>query len=213
MRTDDLIDVLSTHVEQVDRRQLMRMVGAAIGISIALVVAVVLVVLGIRPDLTTAGSFAFLFLKLAFTTIVLVPASIFLVRLARPGGERKTPVTLLALPFIAIMLLAAVSLALTPSSHWSEVVLGDQWLECLLSIPIIAVVPFVVLIWVVRRTAPTDLSRAGALAGLVAGTVSAIGYAFHCTDDSLPFIALWYGGTIAVCTLAGAKLGPRLLRW
>lgn len=213
MRTDDLINVLSTHVEQVDSRQLMRMVGTAIGISVALVVAVVLVVLGIRPDLITAGPFAFLLLKLAFTTIVLVPASIFLVRLARPGGERKTPIMLLALPFIAIMLLAAASLALTPSSHWSEVVLGDQWLECLLAIPIIAVVPFVVLIWVVRRTAPTDLARAGALAGLVAGTVSAVGYTFHCTDDSLPFIALWYGGTIAVCTLAGAKLGPRLLRW
>ena len=213
MRTDDLIDVLSTHVEQVDRRQLMRMIGAAIGISTALVVAVVLVVLGVRPDLIAAGPIAFLFLKLAFTAVVLVPASIFLVRLARPGGEHKTPVTLLALPFIVIMALAAVSLALTPSSHWHDVVLGDQWLECLLSIPIIAVVPFVVLVWVVQRTAPTDLSRAGALAGLVAGTVSAIGYAFHCTDDSLPFIALWYGGTIAVCTLAGAALGPRLLRW
>jgi len=43
--------------------------------------------------------------------------------------------------------------------------------------------------------------------------VSAMGYALHCTDDSLPFIAVWYGGTIVLCTLAGAALGPRLLRW
>jgi len=65
----------------------------------------------------------------------------------------------------------------------------------------------------VRQAAPTDLARAGALAGLVAGGVSATAYALHCTDDSLPFVALWYGGTIALCTIAGAALGPRLLRW
>lgn len=43
--------------------------------------------------------------------------------------------------------------------------------------------------------------------------MSAIDYTLHCTDDSLPFIAMWYGGTIALCALAGAVLSPRLLRW
>jgi hypothetical protein len=92
-------------------------------------------------------------------------------------------------------------------------VMGDQWLECLLSIPIIAIVPFAAFVWAVRRAAPTNLVRAGAFSGLVAGGVSAIAYALHCTDDLLPFVALWYGGTIVLCTLAGAILGPRLLRW
>jgi hypothetical protein len=114
---------------------------------------------------------------------------------------------------IAIALLAVISLTLVPSQHWKGMIIGDQWLECLLSIPIIAVVPFAVIVWAVRRTAPTDLVRAGALAGLVAGSVSATGYALHCTDDSLPFVAVWYGGTILLCTIAGAVLGPRLLRW
>ena len=49
--------------------------------------------------------------------------------------------------------------------------------------------------------------------GLVAGSLSAIGYSLHCIDDSVPFVAVWYGGTIAFCTLAGWKLGPSLLRW
>jgi len=134
-------------------------------------------------------------------------------RLARPGGERKTSLLLVALPFVAIILLAGASLAFTPSTHWNRMVMGHEWLECLLSIPIIAIVPFAVIIWTVRQTAPTDLVRTGAFAGLVAGCLSAAGYAFHCPDDSLPFIALWYGGTIVMCTLAGATLGPRFLRW
>jgi hypothetical protein len=43
--------------------------------------------------------------------------------------------------------------------------------------------------------------------------VSAIGCALDCTDDSLPFISARYGGTIVLCTLVRAALGPRLLRW
>lgn len=213
MKTDDLIAMLSANVEQVSRRRLVRALGTAITISAALVVAVVLIFLGARPDLMKAGAIAYLLLKLGFTMLLLVPASIFLIMLARPGGERKTSVIVLALPFLAIMILAAISLAFTPSSHWTKVVLGDQWIECLFSIPIIAIVPFAVIVWAVRQTAPTDLIRTGALAGLVAGTISAIGYALHCSDDTLPFIALWYGGTIVMCALAGAALGPRLLRW
>lgn len=101
---------------------------------------------------------------------------------------------------------------LRQASHWDEMVVGDQWLECLLSIPI-AIVPFAIIVAAMRKAAPTNLERTGAFAGLIAGGVSAMGFAHHCTDDSLPFIAIWYGGTIVLCTLAGAALGPRLLRW
>ena len=64
----------------------------------------------------------------------------------------------------------------------------------------IAIVPFLIVILALRQTAPTDLTRAGAFAGLIAGSVAAIGYTLHCVDDSLPFIALWYGGAMAFCT-------------
>src|SRR5262249_40114422 len=100
-----------------------------------------------------------------------------------------------------------------PTTHWQVMLMDDEWLECLVSIPIIAIVPFAVVIWAVRQAAPTNLRRAGALAGLGAGGLSAAGYALHCTAASLPFVAIWYGGTIALCTLAGAVFGPRLLRW
>jgi hypothetical protein len=213
MKTDDLIAMLGTNVEPVDHRQVKRTVGVAVMLGAAVALGPMLLLFGVRADLTTAGAAIFLLLKLAFTLALLIPASIYLLRLARPGGERKTPIAFVAAPFVAIMLLAAISLAFAPISYWDDMIVGDRWLECLLSIPIIAIVPFAVIIWALRRTAPTDLVRAGALGGLVAGAVSAAGYALHCMDDSLPFVALWYGGTIAVCTVAGALLGPRLLRW
>ena len=213
MKTDDLIELLSTNVEPVPRRRVGWILGGAIAVSAAAAVAAMVLAHGVRPDLGGASVWTALLLKLGFTVGILVPASIYLIRLARPGGERKTPVGLVVLPFAIIMLVAAANLAFAPMSHWDEMITGRDWLECLLSIPIIAVVPFAVIILAVRQMAPTDLRRTGAFAGLVAGSISAAGYALHCVDDSMPFVAFWYGGTIALCTLAGAMLGPRLLRW
>lgn len=213
MKTDDLITLLSTNVEPVDRRQVVREIGATLVISAVVAIVAMLIALGIRADLTRTWAIVFLATKLAFAIGIAVLASIYLMKTARPGGEGRASITWAALPFVLTMLLAVISLASAPTSRWHMMIVGDQWFECLLSIPIIAVVPFAAVMWVMRRMAPTDLTRAGALAGLVAGGLSAAGYALHCTEDSLPFVALWYGGTIALCTAAGALLGPRLLRW
>ncbi len=213
MKTEDLISMLSTNVEPVDHRRVVRNVGVAVAAGAAAAVGMVYFVFGPRPDLTTVETFVPALLKAAFTLIVLVPASIYLIRLTRPGGERQSSVSLVALPFIAVMLLVAVSLKFAPSSHWYGKIFGDEWLECLISIPVIAVVPFSVIVWTVRQMAPTNLTRTGAFVGLIAGCLSATGYALHCADDSVPFFALWYGGTIALCTYAGWKLGPGVLRW
>jgi hypothetical protein len=213
MKTDDLIAMLGTNVEPVDRKYVLRVVGAAVAVGTLVAATAILVAFGFRTDLTTTRAFIFLFSKLAFTIVTVALTAIMLTKLARPGGERRISIVWVTLPFAAILLLAAVNLALAPSAHWETMIVGDQWLECLLSIPIIAIVPFALITWAVRRMAPTDLRRTGALVGLAAGSISAAAYALHCVDDSLPFVALWYGGTIVLCTLAGVVLGPRLLRW
>jgi len=213
MKTDDLIALLSTNPEPVDRRSVARTLHVALAAGLIVSLGIALAALGVRSDLMTARAFVFILLKLAFTVGIVGVASMYLTRLARPGGERKTSAVLVAIPFGAIAVLSVISLGFAPSSHWDKMIVGDQWLECLLSIPIIAIVPFAVTIFAVRRAAPTNLVRAGAVAGLIAGGVSAMAYALHCTDDSLPFVAVWYGGTIVLCTLAGAALGPRILRW
>lgn len=213
MNTDELIDVLSANVERVDTGKVSRNLQIVIvgGLILALITGVV--VLGVRGDIGDPSSFGFLVLKVGFGVVVVLLGSHYLLKHARPGGEMRSQIFLTTVPFVAVTALAGVSLISAPASHWSHMMMGDRWLECLLSIPIIAVVPFAVITWAVRMAAPTNLTRTGALAGLVAGGISAVAYALHCTDDSLPFVALWYGGTIVLCTLAGALTGPRLLRW
>jgi len=213
MKTDDLVALLSTNLEPIDRSSIVRTLWVAVATGIVVALGIAFVGLGVRSDLMTTHALIFLAVKLAFAIGIVGLALVYLARLTRPGGDRKTSTSLVVLPFLVVVLLAAISLGSAPRAHWDRMIVGDQWLECLLSIPIIAIVPFAVSIWAVRKGAPTNLARAGAFAGLIAGGVSAMAYALHCTDDSLPFIAVWYGGTIVLCTLAGAALGPRLLRW
>jgi len=213
MKTDDLVILLSTNPEPVDRRSVARTLYGALAAGSIVSLSVAFAGLGVRPDLMTARALIFLVVKLSFAAGVVRLALVYLTKLARPGGARKAPSFLVAMPFLVIALLSFVSLGFAPSSHWNKMIVGNEWLECLLSIPIIATIPFATSIWVVRRGAPTNLVRTGAFAGLVAGGVSAMAYAFHCTDDLLPFVAVWYGGTIVLCAFAGAAFGPRLLRW
>jgi len=213
VKTDDLIALLSTNVEPVRRRQVGGIVGAAIGAAALALFAVIVFVFGIRADLHHEDVWTGVILKLAAMLAFVGIASVYLVRIARPGGERRTPLAFAIVPFAAIVLLATANLVLAPRSYWDDMVAKQDWAECVFSIPIIAVLPFAIVIWAVRRMAPTDLVRTGALAGLIAGSLSAAGFALHCADDSLPLVALWYGATIGLCTFAGAMLGPRLLRW
>lgn len=49
-------------------------------------VAIVFFVLGPRADLSSFATLVSAILKVAITVVVLIPASIYLIRLTRPGG-------------------------------------------------------------------------------------------------------------------------------
>ena len=99
MRTDDLIAMLSTNIEPVDQRKLVRTFSAAVTVGAIAAVGVVLLGFGLRTDLTDTHAFVSLVLKIVFTIGVVALASIYLLRHARPGGEKGSSPTLLALPF------------------------------------------------------------------------------------------------------------------
>jgi len=156
----------------------------------------------------------FLVLKLLYMLSLIAIGVALLVKLNRPGQNDQKLFRLLFVPFLSAALAACIVLVLEPSRNWDRMILGVGWVTCLVCIPLFAALPFLGLIWVLRKGAPTNLSRTGAVAGLVAGGMGAIAYAFYCCPgDSLPFIAVWYGVMVALCTWLGEKLGPLLLRW
>lgn len=213
MTTDQLIALLVADLKPVDRRCILRAVIVALITSTAAAFGVMFLIFGSRPEMPGARDPDFLASKLLFAFAVVVTGAIFLPRLARPGAEMGSSTVLILTPFAAIAAVAAVALGSAHFSAWTGMIIEKDWLTCLLSIPLLAVLPFTALIWALRVGAPTDRTCAGEIAGLVAGGLGAMACAFPCVDGSLPSIALWYGLPIGICATFGAMLGPSLLRW
>ncbi|WGS21097.1 MULTISPECIES: DUF1109 domain-containing protein [unclassified Bradyrhizobium] len=214
MKTDDLVDMLSTNLDAVDWRGVSRRLLSAAALGAIAALAGMMLLFGPRTDISDLRAWIFLAVKFAFAGALVAISLAYLVRVAHPGGEQRVSLALVVLPFAAALVVLVVTLVLAPPSAWQAMIFGEHWLLCISCIPLNAIFPFAAIIFAMREFAlPTNLTRAGALAGLAAGSISAVVYALHCTDDSLAFIALWYGLTIALCTVIGALLGPKLLRW
>jgi len=213
VKTADLINRLTVDLKPVDYRRASRALGLAFAAGSLAAVAAICLTLGLRPDLREPHALGFLLLKLVFAAGVAATAFLLLLRFARPGQARRSSNLVAALPFVGIVLLAALDLYVTPGAQWAALIAGHAWPKCLVIIPVMAAVPYALMVLALRWGAPTDLWRTGALAGLLAGGVSASAYALACGDDSLPFVACWYSSAILMCGLIGGMLGQRLLRW
>ena len=212
MNTGQLIDVLSTDVQPVRRAPLGKTLTWAILVGAVTAVCAMLSTVGPRPRLAQAPAH-FLALKLLFTISLAVTGGFVLFSAIHPGRDMRRLVSYTVLPIVMVAAAGLLALAFTPPAAWTEVMLGTHWAMCAVCIPLFATLPFALLIWAVRRGAATELARTGAIAGLVAGSLGAVAYSLHCPDDSLPFVAIWYAGSILLCAWVGRWLGPRLLRW
>jgi hypothetical protein len=213
VKTDDLIKIISTNVEAVDYREPQRMILISAGLGAAFAFVAMVLTLGIRTDLSELRPWLFVAAKSIFAGAIIGISLANLTRIARPGGERRVSLALGLVPFGGALIAAIGSLAIIPFSDWKAMIFGEYWLLCLACIPLNAIVPFAAIVWSMRQLAPTNLTLAGVMAGRSAGGISAFVYALHCTDDSFPFIALWYSLTITLCAVLGGVLGRQLLRW
>ena len=213
MRTEDLIASLAGNVRAVSRHAVER--GVALGLlgGAAVTMALVMVWLGLRPDLGVAiGGFPF-WMKWGYTISVGAIALLATVHLARPEAGRPRRLWWLAIPVSVLALLAAVQLLTTPPGDWAALWQGQSWRVCTIKVATLSLPILAGLMIVFRRFAPTRLRLTGAVAGLAAGACAATLYGLHCPEVSALFILVWYSLGMFAAAAIGALLGPRLLRW
>ncbi|HWA68827.1 MAG TPA: DUF1109 domain-containing protein [Rhizomicrobium sp.] len=212
MRTDDLIATLSSRLEPVRSGTVARVLLGMLGLGLAASTLVMLLGLGLRPDLGAAMHSFGMWTKLAYTFAIAGFGLWVVERAGRPGAPLGRPLALLALPLLAIALLAGLQMA-QPGADARSLVMGHSALVCPFIIVLVAAPALLAAFWGLRRLAPTRLGLAGAGAGLFAGALGAFVYAFYCTEVAAPFIAVWYTLGIALTSLLGGILGRWALRW
>jgi hypothetical protein len=216
VNTDRLIDLLSANLAPVSRGQLTKTLLLAIVSGGVGAVMVMLGTVGLRAGLQTTAHLEWTALKLVLPLSVIALGAPFLAHSMRPGLASSTSWLLVFFPFVAAIAVSLAILLIVRPEIWLEMLRGSGQISsprCFLCILSFAALPFVTLIWALRQGAPTRLGVAGALAGIVAGGIGAVAYAFNCDSDTIPFITTCYSSAIALCAFIGAQLGPWLLRW
>jgi hypothetical protein len=215
MNTDRLIDMLSAELEAVNSSRLGRTLILAIVTGGAIAFALMLVTVGPRPDLQSPAHIEWVAVKLLFALSVIGTGALLLNRSMRPGLEDATNWSIVFFPFLAA-LAVALAVLLGQPQEWRELLRGATTISsmrCLLLIMFFAAIPLAAVLYALRHGAPTRLKLCGAIGGIVAGGIGAAAYAFNCTSDTIPFIAIWYGAAIVICAVIGSQLGPGVLRW
>ncbi|MGH8802363.1 MAG: NrsF family protein [Casimicrobiaceae bacterium] len=213
MKTDDLIASLARGAGAVEPNAVGRRYGTAIGWGGFGATLAMAIFLGVRPDLHEAAGLPMFWIKLAFPAALFAIALALATRLSRPAMPLGSLPRVLAVPVIAVWVLAAVELVAAPPAQRASLVLGRTWDVCPIFVALLSVPVFIGAFWAMRRLAPTQLVRAGATCGLVAGALGASIYALHCDEMSAAFLGTWYVIGMLIPTVAGALLGPKLLRW
>lgn len=213
MKTEQLVDLLARNAGAVERGVAARRVLVALAVALPPTLVLMQLLYGMRPTLGRDAALWMFWAKLAFVAAIAAAGWMTALRLGRPGAALARLRWMLGAPFAAMWLLAAAELLRAAEGGRAALVLGQTWLECPFRIAILSLPAFAALFWAMREAAPTRLRLAGAAAGLCAGGVGALAYTFHCPELAASFLGLWYVVGMFIPALAGAWLGPRLLRW
>lgn len=213
MKTDELVSLLATRAAPVPAHAVGRRFAMALGMGLPGAALLMLATLGVRPDLLQAATGSMFWMKLAFAACLALAGLTATERLSRPGMRVGRAWAAMAAPVLALWLAAALSLVSAAPEQRANLILGDTWQSCPLNIAMLSLPLFIAAFWCMKGLAPTRLALAGASAGLLAGSLSALVYTLHCPESATPFLGVWYVLGIAIPTLSGALLGPRILRW
>jgi hypothetical protein len=208
-----VIDSLVRDLKPVPRHALERRFALAILPALAVSLLLMLIVLGLRTDMAQALMLPVFWIKSAYNALLAIAAFAAVYRLSRPDGSEGRFFGIAAAIILALAVMAAVQLALSPAASYPVLVLGSSALHCPLLIFAFAMPILIANTWVLRGGAPSNLGIAGFIAGIAAGASGAWVYSWFCTENGLPFVTLWYSLGILLTGAIGALLGPRLLRW
>jgi hypothetical protein len=213
MNTEDLIASLASDLRPASRKLARGHFAVAIGAGGFAALILMLLALGLRPDIARAMAGMMFWMKIAYTASIAALALAAAFVLTRPEAPVPRGLWFALAPIAVFAALSARELADAPAADRLDIWMGQTWAVCpaivlSLSLPIMAA-----LMVAARGLAPTQLRLSGAVIGLAAGGAAAAIYSLHCPEATATFVFSWYTLGIMLAAAVGGLLGPRLLRW
>ena len=211
--SDEFLSALSANLAPISRWYVARRLAIGMSGGVIVSLALMLVLLGPRPDMDQSMATTMFWMKLAYALAFAVIAGFAADRLARPAASARDRIKWIAVPILLVIVIAAFRLAAASPDSRAAMLMGQSAKVCPWRILFFALPPLAGLIWAMRGLAPTRLREAGAAIGLAAGGAGAFVYALACTESTAPFLAIWYTLGMTASAALGWALGPLVLRW
>ncbi|WP_426110339.1 NrsF family protein [Massilia sp. PWRC2] len=213
MKTDELIAMLASGPDVAVAAPPWRRTLWPLLAGLAASMAIMLAMLGLRPDLAQAERQQAFWLKLLFSVALAAVSWLAARRLAAPGARINTLPLWIGTPLLLLWCVAAATLLGAAPESRASLFWGSTWRVCPTLIALISLPMFAAALHLMRGLAPTRLRLAGAAAGLAAGAAAAALYCLHCPEMSAVFVGFWYVAGMLIPTALGALIGPRVLAW
>ncbi|TAJ79673.1 MAG: DUF1109 domain-containing protein [Sphingobium sp.] len=210
--TNFLIAQLVDGLEPVRPLRLSSGLGFALA-GLVVTVATVALLFGIRPDVI-AGHFDPVFLLATGLFLLLglsSAATVIVMSRPRVGSDHGGWVWAAAMTALLPVAAAIIGIGRGPGAFSASAV--EHGLDCLMMGSALAFLTFAVLVWWLRRGAPTSPERAGLLAGIAAGSFGIFAFSFHCIYSDIVHIGIWHSLVVVLSGAIGRLVVPRLIRW
>lgn len=211
MMTGHLIELLSRQAGPAPRHSVERRIAIVVTFGASASAAGAVGALGLNDGL--ANMDAAIAAKFVYVLALTLCAVWFVDRVSRPGTPFRRALDATAAVVLTMGLFAVCVWTQAEEAQRLDLVLGRTWSSCPWLIAGLSVPAFGVVIWALRGLAPTKPRWAGFAAGLLSGSLGALGYALHCPELSPLFVLGWYTTGVLLPAALGTLLGPMVLRW
>jgi hypothetical protein len=168
---------------------------------------------GFRTDVL-AGNFDPVFLLAAGLFFLLgLATSATVVVMSRPHIGSDHSGWRWAAAMTALLPIAAILTSLERGRMAVSAAYAGHGFDCLVAGSALGLLIAAVLVWWLRRGAPTSPERAGLLTGIAAGSFGMFAFSLHCQYNDIIHIGLWHGLAVAATAGLGRLVIPRLIRW
>lgn len=179
----------------------------------ALSTLAVIALFGMRPDLQ-AGDFDPVHLIATGLFLVLgLAASVTVVVMSRPCVGTDHSGWTWAAGMTALLPAAGLIVGLGNSADALAADSLAHGATCFLIGGGASLLVFAMLVWWLRKGAPTASDRAGLVAGIAAGSFGIFAFGLHCPEVDIVHIGVWHSAVVLVMGAAGRAIVPPLVRW
>ena len=208
MQTDDLIRLMATDVPAPRVMQRWRVLGAVAALFVVFA-AVVMVTLGVRPDLDQMAARPDMLFKYVFLCLAVLASGFAWWRDGQPVQKNHAARYVLYALGAGLVALAVFSGSRLPADGILHILFIRPAYFCVGYITVFTVAGAYALSRIGDFMAPMQSRRHAGLTALFASSLGGLAFALHCPNDHPLYLAVWYMATALVCMTA---LLPRLAR-